>query len=578
MDKSVRGDTKTILPESGIKLPVEHSHELTGSKYLENYYLKCLITQCDQLDISAIDEAHSDDHKSVPLRISDVFTTLFLKNIERLPDQSVADVIRKERETPDALAKSEHKERVPVQAIEAAGAVNRLVILGRPGGGKSTLVSHIAGQLARLRKDDAVTEKALPGWTSDHKPLPVRIIMRQFAAQMPDDGRQVSERIVWKFIEHQLEEMGCGQFFPALQHTLDEDGGVIFFDGLDEVSEADKARKRIIMVKAIQEFVASLTKCRIIITCREYAYSKDDAWRLPEFVFPVVELDLFRAEQIKAFTRTWYLKTGPRKGWTEKRCLTEAENLYQAVVSWDHLRELGQYPLLLTLMAQVHGRDGSLPEDRADLYERAVNLLLTHWENRIEIDGNGSRTVKPGRVMQLDVRAEVLRNALKRVALAAIVREDLRLELDNGLECGLDRAEEVLTYIQHRAGLLQDNGAGTFAFPHRTFQEYLAATGIMVRDDCEEFLCECIQRDLAWWQEVFLLAAGSRRKTPKIIYEMLDTLLPDDADNDTIDAATASYAQLAARAMSETKFIELVIDKNKIKSGKYAKINKRVQN
>ncbi|MDM8556353.1 NACHT domain-containing protein [Desulfococcaceae bacterium HSG7] len=285
--------------------------------------MKRLITQCDQLDISAIDEAHSDDHESAPLRISDVFTTLVLKDIERL-HQSLDDVIR--------LAKSEHKKRVPVQAIQAAGAVNRLVILGRPGGGKSTLVNHIAGQLARLRKGDAVSEKALPGWTSDRKPLPVRIIMRQFAEQMPDDDRQTSERIVWEFIEHQLKEMGCEKFFPALQHTLDEDGGVIFFDGLDEVSEADKARKRIIMVKAIQEFAESLTKCRIIITCREYAYRKDDAWRLPEFVFPVVELDLFRAKQIKAFTRTWYLKTGPRKGWTEQRCLYEAENPGRGVI------------------------------------------------------------------------------------------------------------------------------------------------------------------------------------------------------------------------------------------------------
>src|SRR5690606_24745802 len=125
------------------------------------------------------------------------------------------------------------------------------------------------------------------------------------------------------------------------------------------------------------------------VTCRDYAYQRDDAWRFPETSFPIFALPLFGATQIEHFTGVWYRKIGPLKGWDGPRCEQEAQKLYQAIQTYRHLKELAQYPLLLTLMAQVHGRDGYLPEDRADLYERAVKLLLAHWENRLvrEVEG-----------------------------------------------------------------------------------------------------------------------------------------------------------------------------------------------
>jgi hypothetical protein len=128
------------------------------------------------------------------------------------------------------------------------------------------------------------------------------------------------------------------------------------------VRETDEEMRRSLITEAVSEFAAPLRECRVLVTCREYAYKRGDAWHLPEADFLVVELDLFKEEQIAHFTQAWYRVVGPQKGWDEEKCQAEARTLRQAIQDWPHLQELAQYPLLLTLMAQVHGRDGFYPK------------------------------------------------------------------------------------------------------------------------------------------------------------------------------------------------------------------------
>ncbi len=594
-------------------------HTNQGQADWEEFYLKRVVSVCNHLDLAAIDETvicGGQCNEPDALKVSEVFTTLYLKQHSRRPDQGVSDAVpgqgkpryhpqwtggeagSGENNIPEFTEERGEKQAVPIQAIEAAGNLSRLVILGRPGGGKSTLVNHISTQLALKRLGETDSYKPLPLWPEDEKPLPVRIILRQFAAWIPEDTGKATEGLVWDYLKHNLKEWGCEECFAALKQTLDREGGVIFFDGLDEVHETDADKKRSLIIDALALFARPLEKCRIIVTCREYAYGKGDEWRLPESEFPVVELDLFRDEQIEAFTGTWYRITGPIKDWSEEQCVSEAQKLFEAIRSLGHLKELAQYPLLLTLITQVHGRDGYLPRDRADLYERVVNLLLSHWENRIVRDREGGSGIESGIVMRLKVPVHILREALEKVALSAhekqetsretkglcadIPREDLRQELCGELNCW-NRAEEVMEYIQNRAGLLQARDNRTFSFPHRTFQEYLAATGIMRRGDFDELLREYILRDQSWWQEVFLLAAGSSRNTPKNIYDLVNALLPYNFGHfkdSPLSLEEAKLSQLAARAFHETNFLKRVKKEAASGSsipGKFGIIHERVQ-
>ncbi|MCP5002492.1 MAG: SUMF1/EgtB/PvdO family nonheme iron enzyme [Planctomycetes bacterium] len=589
---------KLMLEAMGEEMRVVYETERIPDRVsgdLEGFYLRRIIAKCDQLDLSAIDDTTLQGQASGEkglIKISDVFTTLYLKGLTRTPGQSIIEALSRNRDRNSEEVNRDDKESVPIQAIEAVGAMERLVILGRPGGGKSTLTNHILAKLAKIRLGEAKEDEKLSGWAPDTQLVPIRIILREFAAWIPQNEKCGYDGLVWDYIEHLLKKWGCKEYFSPLKHKLDNEGGVIFFDGLDEVREKDEERKRSIIVTAVGEFATPLKKCRIIVTCREYAYQKGSPWRLPESDFHVVELDLFKAEQIKAFIGTWYKTTGKWYGWDEKRCDAEAEVLYKAVVSLPHLRELGQYPLLLTLMSQVHGRDGYLPEDRADLYERAVNLLLSHWENRIVRDEQGGFSVEQGIIMQLGIRTDSIRKALEKVSLAAherqqkeggdrsqcagVPREDLREELASDPDIDRNQAEKIIVYIQERAGLLQAEDNKTFTFPHRTFQEYLAASCIRRMGDYEDYLKERIHDDLQWWREVFLLAAGSFRDTPKNIYQLIDTLIPDEYDEEKMSIEIILYSELAAQAMDETGFVKSVSEESLKGPGRFSKIHKRV--
>ncbi len=543
----------------------------------ESFYLRTLLTHCDALDLAAIDEAYLSAEGAETVHLSDVFTPLYLTQDGQLltqrPDEPVEKALRRSRSKKTDLMpeeRDEAKKAKPIPAVAVMAHVPRLVILGYPGGGKSTLVNYVAVHLAARRLGQATAPDALPGWPGTTSPLPVRIVLRRFAATLPEQpAAEERANLVWRYIQQQLEQWGCGESFAPLKRTLVEEGGIVLFDGLDEVRETDADTRRTLIKEAITAFAAQLHHCRIVVTCRDYAYQHDDAWRLPETTFPVFTLPLFVAAQIKQFTNVWYRKIGPIKGWDGLRCEQEAQKLFQAIQAYRHLQELAQYPLLLTLMAQVHGRDGYLPEDRADLYERAVKLLLAHWENRLVREVEGGQKVEPGLVIQLGVRVATLRSALARVAFSAHEHQEQeperndrtadiqRVDLQDELEAELgsaDKAKTVLRYIQQRAGLLQARDRYTYTFPHRTFQEYLAAAHIWQQSDPGGKLVKLIRRDAAWWREVFLLAVGMQKDVPSNVANLVSELLFNEPPEAAITPLQAMMSELAGLALHETGF------------------------
>jgi formylglycine-generating enzyme required for sulfatase activity len=578
----------------------------------EEHYLRTLIARCDPLDLLPLSETQTDE-QGRPLQgvgISDVFAMLNLAVLQKNAGDDLNKIagyiasLNKPLPTPDRR----NDVIIPIQAIEAVAATARLVILGQPGGGKSSLVNHLAVQLARRRLGQAASDERLPNWGAELRPILIKIVVRELAEWLSADAARTD---VWRYIAKLLEQWGCSECFAELKIHIVNEGGLILFDGLDEVraaaNEDDPLRAR--LKTAILNFAAPLPSSKVVLTCREYAYQppaqnqphKD--WRLPIKDFPVVTLAPLTPGQIDQFVHDWYRVTGPLppRFWDEVRCATEAHNLAQAIrdETRPYLLDLAKNPLLLTLMAQVHGSYGELPNDRADLYERAVKLLLNRWEARLERDPSGGRAVIPGIYQQLGISPEGLSIALQEAAFvahsqqvneadvqahrrAANIAEPLLLQqLKRHFDNDYGKAQLALGFVQKRAGLLLAHTDETYSFPHRTFQEYLAARHIMRLGDPANELRSLLNQNLEWWREVFLLAAGTQRKQPKLIRDLAEAVLvtiPSDEVQSKTLIADLHKLLAVEQALHETRFAdEVAREPRTAQPGPFAKLHAEAQ-
>ena len=69
-------------------------------------------------------------------------------------------------------------------------------------------------------------------------------------------------------------------------------------------------------------------------------------------------------------------------------------------------------------------------------------------------------------------------------------------------------------------------------------------------------LCR-VHRDLNWWREVFLLTAGASRTKPRVVSNLIDCLIPRaPGEKAPVTPQAIEEAQLAAKALDETRFVE----------------------
>jgi predicted NACHT family NTPase len=328
------------------------------------------------------------------------------------------------------------REQRRLSVVDRINRHNKLVLLGDPGSGKSTFVNFLALCMAGegLGREDAnlsALTKPLPldgdEWLriDDHEPtpqpwdhgvlLPVRIILRDFAVRgLPEGGEAVSAEHIWKFIEEELEGAVLNEYIPLLKKELRDHGGLLLFDGLDEVPESERRREQI--KQAVESFASSFPRCRFLVTSRTYAYQNQE-WKLNGF--SEATLAPFTQAQIKQFVEHWYAHIAMIRKQNEQDAKGKAELLKRAIRSNERLMGLAERPLLLTLMASLHAwRGGTLPDKREELYADAVDLLLDWWESqRVVRDRKGNvLNIQPSLAEWLKVDRKKVRDLLNRIA------------------------------------------------------------------------------------------------------------------------------------------------------------------
>ncbi len=464
-----------------------------------------------------------------------------------------------------------------LSALEQLDQHPRLVLLGDPGSGKSTFVNFVALCLAgqglehaEINLDLLITplpaekeqkEQAPPQPWRHGALLPVRVILRDFAARgLPPPGQPATAKHLWDFITADLQAAALPAFGRHLASELLKSGGLLLLDGLDEVPEA--SARRVQIKQAVEDFAAVFQRCRILITSRTYAYQKQD-WRLPRFQEAL--LAPFTRAQIGHFITRWYAQIALLRGMDAADAQGRAALLQGAVFNSDRLLGLAERPLLLTLMASLHAwRSGSLPEKREELYADTVALLLDWWERpKVVRDAEGRPLVQQQSLSEwIKADPQKVRGLLNELAYRAhAAQPELRGAADiseDALVGGLMRLSNnpevnparLVDYLSQRAGLLIPRGVGVYTFPHRTFQEYLAAC-YLTDHDYPDLAADLACADPNRWREALLLAgAKAGRGAPAALWLLVEALCFAELNPDSAEASLWG-ARLAGQLLSE---------------------------
>ena len=365
-----------IINKSGNNLTPEQVEQR------EQQYLKRVMADSKGLEwLRLVSKENSD---TPTLGLDSIYTALLTKT------SKAADEIEKNQTDRDDLY-SRHS------ALDMLNQHPRLALIGDPGSGKSAFVNYLCLCMAgELTGHPQVNLKALtaPLPDKDGEPqagkdkekipvrqdwqhnalIPIRIILRDFAASrhFPDDSQTADAQLMMAFIQSDLASKDCADYFDILKARLRKGYALVMFDGLDEVPQAGERRKR--LLECIEGFTRSYTDARILVTCRPYAY-QDKQWRLADFVES--ELSVFHRGQILRFVKQWYDKSPE---FDEEVAKKRVHKLLTAIFNSESLQELAERPLLLSLIAYLHANRHELPERKADLYERLLELLVNEWE------------------------------------------------------------------------------------------------------------------------------------------------------------------------------------------------------
>lgn len=425
----------------------------------------------------------------------------------------------------------------PLYAVDAAAVLDRLVILGPPGSGKSTFARYLALCLLGSQLQPQLPHpniEDLGQWP--HGSLtPLYIELRQLISwnKFPTLEQPITENLFWEYITEEILGKESDEFVKELHDDLKEGRAVIILDGLDEVptppGESNLAQRR----RQLQQLARSLDmvypRSRIIFTSRDYGYK---GWELEGF--KAIRLAPFGLQLMHHLAANLYRRKELREGEAEAKANAFVNALKPIPDS------LKDRPLFLTLLATIFLRDDQnrLPSSKGELYHEGIMLLLDRWTQ--------PRLEEPSLAEQIGCNIEQLYERLEVIAFKtqekAVAVETQPPQIDFGMllvelfRLG-DNAniQKIIAFLSQQSGVLVTPATEQYQFAHRSFQEYLAASYISRQSDFS-IVRKIIEQQPLIWREVCLLIGDILARTNRRgeVWELLDALLDDSLPNELI--------------------------------------------
>ncbi|MGB3692812.1 MAG: NACHT domain-containing NTPase [Spirulinaceae cyanobacterium] len=376
-----------------------------------------------------------------------------------------------------------------VAGIQAATDSAKLMILGKPGAGKTTFLQYLAIQCSKGEyKGDCI---------------PIFIQLRNFVAQTKEEEDfSLTNYIARSWSSYQVTQ-------EQVEILLQKGKLLVLLDGLDEVPKEYSQQ----VLKEIDLFANNYYQNQVIITCRIAAqqyYFRG---------FNYVEIADFDSSQIRTFAQKWFVANS---GGSEEAGILLTKKFFEQLECRENqpIRELVATPILLSLICSVFQERATFPTKRSKLYQAGLDILLVRWDQ-----ARGIQRDQAYRNLSLADKIKLL----SQIAAINFERGSFFFEKSEILDIisnhlaklpnhkpdpetlWLD-SEAILTAIELQHGLLVERARDIYSFSHLTFQEYLTARKIVASTD-KEVLEESLNMLASHatnpqWQEVILLTSS----------------------------------------------------------------------
>ena len=377
-----------------------------------------------------------------------------------------------------------------LRAEAALAESPRTLLRGEAGSGKTTLLQWLAVTAAR-----SGFSGPLAGWNGC---VPFLVRLRSYADRTLPPPEQLLAGVADPLAD--LSPQGW------VHRQLHGGRAMLLVDGVDELVPAQRSKVR----TWLRGLLAAYPKVRMVVTSRPGG--ADRGWLAAEGFAPVL-LERMSPLDVAAFCRRWHdaVREAVRRSAVVLPCRPDELRDYERALlrqldGRKHLRGLASSPLLCAMLCALNlDRRQQLPPDRMALYGDALALLLERRDAEREIPA--SRTV----VLDTGSKLAILQHVAWRLSLAGraeLPREEVQAQVGRAVARmpNVDHsAEDVLTHLLERSGVVREPVVGRVDFVHRTFQEYLAAKEA-VEDQAVDALVTRAHLD-QWW-ETIVMAVG----------------------------------------------------------------------
>ncbi len=258
--------------------------------------------------------------------------------------------------------------------------------------------------------------------------------------------------------------------------------------------------------------------------------------------------------KINDFIKKWFRAvSGRAKGLGE----VTAEGMISDIRQHEHISVFTQNPLLLTAVCILYQDGKRIPDQRADLYNRIIDNLISRRFHHPAHPGKENEILEFLMALAFETQKKN-RKTIETEEAMEVLKKNFPRKKGERDRYYKRRIMRLFNEIEPGCGLFNCLSSGEIQFTHLTFQEFLAAKHMVYMEiPWQQFI------EKEWWEETLLLYAGfmsiDRKRASN---DMVKLILTDYIEKEPVEKKLLRLQFLGARALCDfhpTKRDEAVV-------------------